>query len=173
VSASAGLKVKYFDASALVNIYVDENGSQRLREFFYSDTNFRTTWLCLAEAIGILKSKWVGNQSKDIATKIESEKYFEATRLLIINWRNRIESGDLGLVNPSFPLRVEQIAEKYDLDYSDALQLLTLKCGEYSFFVRESASVLITADKELASAAASEGIRVWNCTAGPAPAWVY
>ena len=48
--ASGGLKIKYLDASALVKLYVNENGSQQLRDFFYSDTNFRTTWLCLAEA---------------------------------------------------------------------------------------------------------------------------
>jgi predicted nucleic acid-binding protein len=173
MSTSEAIKVKYLDASALVKLYVNENGSQQIREFFNSNTNFFTTWLCLAEALGILKSKWVGPQSKDVATKIETDMYFEATRKLIINWRMRIEFDDLELIDPTVPLKVEEMAKNYNLDYSDALQLITLKYGKYSFFALESASVLITADKGLASAAASEGIRVWNCTVGPAPAWAY
>jgi hypothetical protein len=130
--------------------------------------------------MGILKSKWVGNQSKNGATKIETDKYFETTRLLIIEWRKRIELDDLELVDPSVPLKVEEMAKNYNLDYSDALQLITIKSGKYSFLsyesapnVYESALIFITADRELESAAASEGIRVWNCTAGPAPAWAY
>jgi predicted nucleic acid-binding protein len=176
MSASGGIKIKYLDASALVKLYIEENGSKQLQDFFYSNTNFRTTWLCLAEALGCLKSKWVGRQSKDTATKIETEKYFEATLKLIINWRMRIEFDDLELV--TVPLKVEEIARKYELDYSDALQLITLKSGIYSKLsyesapnVYESALVLITGDKNFATAAESEGIRVWNCTAGPAPAW--
>ncbi len=177
-SEDNGVKVRYLDASALVKLVIDEVNCHPLREFFNSNTNFFTTWLCLAEALGILKSKWIGNQSKDPATKIGTDKYFEATRRLIINWRTRIELNDLELVDPSIPLKVEEMAKKYNLDYSDALQLITIKNGKYSRFVYESAPnvyesvlVFITADKKLATAATSEDIRVWNCTAGPAPTW--
>jgi predicted nucleic acid-binding protein len=180
MSDSETSKIKYLDASALVKLYVNENGSHQLRNFFYSDTNFRTTWLCLAEALSVLKSKWVGQQSKDVATKIETDKYFEATRKLIINWRMRIEFDDLELIDPTVPLKVEEMAKNYNLDYSDALQLITIKSGKYSKLhyesapnVYESALFLITADKKLATVAESEGIRVWNCSAGPAPAWAY
>ncbi len=180
MQTSGGLKIKYLDASALVKLYIDEIGSQELREFFDSNTNFHTTWLCLAEALACLKSKWNGRQSKNIATKIDTETYFEATRKLIINWRMRIETGDLELIVPSIPLKVEEIARKYNLDYSDALQLIAIKSGKYSNLayestpgVYESALVLITGDKPLESAAKSEEIRVWNCTAGPAPQWAY
>jgi predicted nucleic acid-binding protein len=177
---SGGIKVKYLDASALVKLVIDEDDCHPLRDFFSSNTHFFTTWICLAEALGCLKSKWVGRQSKKIATKIGKDKYFEATRRLVIDWRMRIESDDLELVDPSVPLKVEQMAINYDLDYSDALQLITIKSGKHSRLACESAPnfyesalVLITADKKLASAAQSEGIRVWNCTAGPAPAWAY
>ncbi len=177
-SEDKGIKFRYLDASALVKLVIDEVNCHPLREFFNSNTHFFTTWLCLAEALGILKSKWIGNQSKEPATKIETDKYFEATRSLIINWRTRIEFYDLELVDPSVPLKVEEMAKKHGLDYSDALQLITIKSGKYSRFsygsapnIYESALVLITADKKLATAAISEGIRVWNCTAGSAPAW--
>jgi predicted nucleic acid-binding protein len=128
MNASNWCKVKYLDASALVKLYIDEDGSQQLRDYFYSNkANFRTTWLCLAEGLGILKSKWIGNQSKNVATKIETGKYVEATSSLIIEWRKRIESDDLELVDPSVPLKVAEMAKKYQLDYSDALQLITIK----------------------------------------------
>lgn len=172
-SADNGIKFKYLDASALVKLYVDEGDFQPLRDFFKKNTYFRTTWLCLAEALGVLKHK---RDNREVGI----DKYIEATCSLIINWRMRIESDDLELVDASVPLKVERMAKKYNLDYSDALQLITIKSGKYSRFVYESAPniyepalVLITADEELASAAASEGIRVWNCTAGPAPAWAY
>jgi predicted nucleic acid-binding protein len=177
---SGGIKVKYLDASALVKLVIDEDNCHPLREFFNSNTNFFATWLCLAEALGVLKSKWVGKQIKDISTKIETDKYFEATRNLIIYWRRLIELDDIELVDPSIPLKVERIARNYDLDYSDALQLITINGGRYSGIayeaspnVYESALVLITADKKLAYAATAEGIRVWNCTDGPAPEWAY
>jgi predicted nucleic acid-binding protein len=177
---SGELRIKYFDASALVKLYINEKGSQELRDFFKPVANCYTTWLCLAEALAALKSKWSGSQSKNFDTRIEIDQYIEAVVSLIINWRNRIESDDINSIDPTVPLRVKEIAEKYKLDYSDALQLWTVKNGKHSRFlvesepnVYESALVLITADKEIASAADSEGIKVWNCTTGPAPDWAY
>ena len=177
------VRYKYFDASALVKLYIKKEDNQQLRDFYYKDTNlfgtkFFTTWLCLAEALGVLKSKWSGQQSKDNSTKIETDEYLKAVFSLIIEWRNRIESDDIKSVDPSVPHQVRNIAEKYNLDYSDALQLWSIKSGRLSRFAvkvepYESALVLITADKALATAAESEGIKVWNCEAGPAPGWAY
>jgi predicted nucleic acid-binding protein len=165
--ASGAVKVKYLDANALIKLVIEEGDEQPLRDFFNSNTSFCATSLCLAEALTKLKQKWDRNQ-------INTDNYFTATRSLIIDcWGKRIEWDDLGLVDPSVHVQVEQMAGKYNLDLSDALQLTTIKSGKYSFFARGSASVLITADKKLATAATSEGIRVWNYTAGPAPAWAY
>jgi predicted nucleic acid-binding protein len=179
---SGGLKFKYLDASALVKLYIykNEKGSQRLREFFYTGTNFFTTWLCLAEALGVLKSKWSGQQSKAIDTKIETEEYLNVMCSLLIEWRTRIEFDDIKSVDPSIPLKVRRIAEKYKLDYSDALQLWAIKNGinSHALVISEqniidSALFLITSDKGLATAAKSEGIKVWNCEDEPAPGWAY
>lgn len=48
-------------------------------------------------------------------------------------------------------------------------QIVTLKKGRYRSFVGESQSLLITADADLAKAARSEGLQVWDCIneAGP------
>jgi predicted nucleic acid-binding protein len=174
------VRFKFFDASALVKLYIKKEDNQQLREFYCKGTNFFTTWLCLAEALGVLKSKWSGKQSKNNSIKIETDEYLNAVCSLIIEWRDRIESDDIKSVDPSVPLHVREFAEKYNLDYSDALQLWSIKRGRLSPFVdltkpnvHKSALILITADKGLAAAAKSEGINVWNCTTGPAPRWAY
>jgi predicted nucleic acid-binding protein len=171
--ASEGLRIKYLDASALVKLYIKEKGSQELRKFFNAGTNFLTTWLCLAEALNVLKRKW--NQDE-----IEEDRYLTAICSLIIEWRDRIESDDIKSVDPSVPLDVRRISEKHKLDYSDALQLWAIKYGTYSHSiviseqnVTDSAVFLITSDKDLATAAKSEGIKVWNCEVEPAPEWAY
>lgn len=158
-------KVRYLDASAMVKLVIEEGDSQMVREFFFGNVSFCATSLCLAEALGVLKGKWEHN-------RISDEQYFAATRRLIIDaWGKRIEVDDIGLFTPDGLASVEATAKKHSLDLSDALQLVTILRGRYSVLGPSSASVLITADKRLAAAASSEGVRVWNCIAGPAPTW--
>ncbi len=52
-----GVKAHYLDASALIMLVVDEGDCDPIRRFFASNTNFWTTPLCLAEALGVLKRK--------------------------------------------------------------------------------------------------------------------
>ncbi len=161
----AWAKTRYLDASALVKLVVDEPDCTRIRQFFNSNTNFCTTPLCLAEAISVLKRKWAGG-------KIGTDEYFAAARGLVISaWGSRIELDDAGFLNLQVHTQVEQMARKYTLDLSDALQLVTILHGRYSVLGPNSASVLITADGGLAVAASNEGIRVWNCRTDETPAW--
>jgi predicted nucleic acid-binding protein len=158
-------KAHYLDASALVKLVVDEGNCQPLRTFFNSNTSFCATSLCLSEALGVLKRKWSRKQ-------INFDEYFAGIRELIIHgWSKRVEIDDLGLLNPIVQADVELIAKKHQLDFSDALQLLTILKGRYSVLGSNSQSVLITADHKLATAASAEGIRVWNCISGPVPGW--
>ena len=162
---STSVKTRYLDASALVKILIDEGDSQPVRDFFNSNTNFCATSICFAEALGVLKGKWSHN-------RISDNEYFAATNSLIIDaWGRRIEIDDVGLLNPEVHGEVERVAKKYNMDLSDALQLVTILRGKYSVLVRDSASALITADSNLVSAAASKNVRVWNCIQGPAPVW--
>lgn len=159
------VKPYYLDASALVKLVVDEPGSQALREFFQSETNFHATALCLGEALGVLKGKWQRREITDDA-------YFAGTRRLIIDaWGKRIALNSVELIDPKIHSEVEAMAKKHTLDLSDALQLVTILKGYFSHLGPNSAPVLITADKGLAAAAIAEGIRAWNCSAGPAPVW--
>jgi hypothetical protein len=66
---------------------------------------------------------------------------------------------------------VDQMVKTHNIDVSDALQLLTILKGEHSGLIHQSASVLLTADKGLAAAAAAVGVRAWNCAVEPAPPW--
>ncbi len=59
-----------------------------------------------------------------------------------------------------------RIAEENKLDISDAFQIVTLK---HELFSGPSRPLLITADKELATVAQAEGLRVWNLLQEEAP----
>ena len=59
------VKFHYLDASALIKLVVDEGDCGPFRSFFNSNTNFCTTPLCLAEALGSLKRKWTRRTEKD------------------------------------------------------------------------------------------------------------
>jgi predicted nucleic acid-binding protein len=158
-------RAHYLDASALVKLVADEPHSNAVREFFQSNTNFHATALCLGEALGVLKGKWQRREITDAT-------YFEATRRLIIDaWGKRIGLDSVEMLDPKIHADVEAMARKHALDLSDALQLVTILKGRFSMLGPNSASVLITADKGLATAAAAEGVRAWNCSAGPAPTW--
>jgi len=159
-------KARYLDASALVKLYVVEPHSDVVRAFMNAHPKpFNTTSLCFAEALNVLKRKWL---KKELTT----DAYLKAThRLTVAAWGKEIELQNYGLVDPFVHNDVERIVQAHNIDVSDALQLLTLLKGRHSVLVRESASVLITADTGLATAAAAEGVRVWNCAAGPAPSW--
>ncbi len=158
-------KVRYLDASALVKLVIDEGDHENVRQFFNSNVSFAATSLCLAEALGVIKGKWIHGHISD-------QHYFVATRQLVIDaWSKRIEVNEIDLVSPQGINAVEALAKKHALDLSDALQLETILRGKYSHLGPNSASVLITADAKLARAADAEGIHVWNCIKSSPPDW--
>ena len=158
-------KTRYLDSSAIVKIFIDEGDSLPIRNFYNSNCNFCATSLCVFEALGVLKGKWQHN-------RISDQQYFEATKKLIIDaWGKKIEIDDVGIINPQVQVEVEKISKKYLLDLSDGLQIVTILKGKYSVLGPNSASILITADTRLASAAEAEGIRVWNCIVNEVPKW--
>lgn len=66
-------------------------------------------------------------------------------------------------------IRAETLAQKYEVDLSDALQIITVKHGRFKNWACESKTVLATRDGRLANAAEQEGLRVWNCLKSPKP----
>ena len=151
--------VSYLDASAAVKLVLREPGFGNLRKYLHLRGSLITT-LCFAEALGVLKRKWLHHQLSD-------EQYLGRCYLLVHGCRITLE--DTGLEDQQTFMKASQIARKHKLDLSDALQLLTVKYGKFRHLVAESKTLLITADRDLASAAEAEGLRVWNCETEPTP----
>lgn len=159
------VKVRYLDASAIVKIFFQEDGSDLIRDYYYSNAGFFSTSLCLTEALSVLKAKWKYEH-------IQESEYFEATeRLLVDAWSGKLEIDEVALLSVGGINTVKTIGKKYSLDWSDALQIITIKKGKYSHFSGESQSILITADNGLAIAATEEGIPTWNCIKETMPEW--
>jgi predicted nucleic acid-binding protein len=157
-------RVDFFDASALAKVYCDEPCSDIVREYFYSRASKYTTPFCFYEALNVLKGKW---KYKNILTL---EQYVSAAFQLTA-WYGassaRVE--DLDFTDPLTFSRAKDIATRYQLDLSDAFQIMSVKAGYFSVLVNESATTLVTADDDLAKAARAEGLKVWNVILEPAP----
>lgn len=64
---------------------------------------------------------------------------------------------------------VEKISKSYSLDLADAFQIVTMKKGFPAILQGDSKTIFITGDKDLANAARSENLRVWNCMSEEEP----
>ena len=153
-----------FDASALVKLYVDELGSDALRQYFQSHPNKYTTPFCYFETLTLLKVMYF---CRKILT---ADEYHNATFDLTA-WFGAFSENlpDIKLTEPHVLHEAQNLAKKYSLDLSDAFQILSLKIGYYSPFVGGSQTVLLTADNNLATAARGESLRVWNLLSEPPP----
>ena len=154
-----------FDASALVKVYVEEVGSDIVREYFHNNAPTRyTTPFCYYETLNVLKVKWL---YRNEITKEQYKRYgFELTA-----WFSSISKRipDLDFMNLAVFKDAESIAERNSLDYSDAFQILSVKNGHFSGLVNDSATILVTADDKLVKAARNEGIKAWYVLGEPQP----
>ena len=154
-------KKHYLDASAAVKLVVEESASELIRAYFRSHVNkgfeFYMTSLCFAEALGVLKVKY------KYRNEIDREAYTGACgQLIALLAIEDIQLDELPLTELEVYLKTKQMVLTHDIDFLDAIQLITVKHGEWSPLVGESQSMLITADDDLAEAARNEGLRVWN-----------
>lgn len=160
----ATIRTHYLDASAIVKLLVKEDGSERLNAYCDNHSNFRTTSLCVAEALGVLKVKHRRNE-------IDQESYFAASEILAgwISTLGGLEIENISISDRSVFHEIEQLCKKHSLDLSDGLQIFTLKKGFLSGLRGDSEPILITADAALANAVRAEGGRVWNVLDEPEP----
>jgi len=152
------IRTHYLDASVIVKLLVKEDGSERLKSYSEEHANFRTTTLCVGEALGVLKVKHF------YRNEIDKEAYFCASEILAgwISKSGGLEIEEINLAQRDVFSEVEALCKKYTLDLSDGLQIFILKRGFYSSLQGDSAPILITADNELANAAKKEGGQVWH-----------
>jgi predicted nucleic acid-binding protein len=158
-------RADFFDASALVKVVTTEPGSDVVREYFYSRPTKYTTSFCFYEALNVLKGKW------KYRNELTVDEYYEAARHLTAwhgAWSKEVNDPDFS--DPIIFADTRRLTERFQLDLSDAFQIMSVKYGYFSVLVNDSATVLVTADNELAAAAKSEGLRVWNVLLEPPPA---
>jgi predicted nucleic acid-binding protein len=161
------IKVHYFDASALVKLVADdadeEPGRNVLRKYHNEHAHpGYTTSFCIAEAFGAFKLKF-------LRKKISEKEYVSYVRNFIRVTGNTFQIDEVPILEPIVISEAERLIAKHKIDFVDCFQIVTIMQGRFRIFVGDSQSILITADRELASAARSEGARVWECTSEPAP----
>ena len=154
----------YLDASALVKLIVDEPGAKSLRKYFNSTPNACATLISFVEALGVLKRKWY--------CKWDDPDYHNAVeRLLIMIYGGKPKVDNITLSDPSTFKSVSKIAEKYNIDFADALQLFAIMKGKYSPFTSGSKTRFISADRGLVRAARGEKINTWLCSRDEKENW--
>jgi predicted nucleic acid-binding protein len=161
-------RIHYLDTSVLVTLLVKEEGSDIIEEYMsreYTST-FKTTSLCFGEALGVLKSKYVGRNRRD---HIDLETYLTGADEL----RAYVEGGRINLVNAGINdnevfAQVEEIVRHHCLDVVDATLIVSVQGDHFSRFP-DAKPMLITADEGLAKAARAEKLRVWDCIREKAP----
>lgn len=146
------IRTHYLDASAIVKLLIDEEGSDAVRSYLGPHATWVTTSLCFAETLGVLKAKQVHKH-------ISMEKYLGACEELMAHIRGQtITIEDVGLTERAVFDEVEVLCERHALDLSDGCQLLTLRNGRLSRLEGDSRPILVTADKKLAKAARRDAL---------------
>ncbi|HLB74274.1 MAG TPA: type II toxin-antitoxin system VapC family toxin [Sedimentisphaerales bacterium] len=149
------IKSFFLDASAIVKLLIDEKHSDLVRNYFDDPYSLLfTTNFCFFESLSVLKREWC----KD---KISTNRYRDCCRLLFAYIEeHRIQIKEYPLEDLHDFGKLDELVDKYKIDISDALQLLSIKETSLSTLAGESEITLITADKDLATAAREEGVKV-------------
>ena len=149
------IKNVYFDASAIVKLLIKDGSIASIDDARTMFNGYgvvsRTTMICFAEALGVLKRKRFFPGGGVALTALQySGAIFEAYCMI----------GKGGLLQLD-PMEIEfatldnsdTISTKYEIDHSDALQIASIKEWPIDTY-------LCTADQGLADAADAEGIKV-------------
>jgi predicted nucleic acid-binding protein len=146
----------YIDASALIKYLKYEDGSEQIVEFINNNVNLCVTSICMSEALGALKAQSYNKQDPG---------YYPAVKkfmMLLFNGKFEIEDSNFHSNYDLIEL-IDDYSNKFQLDFSDAMQLVTIQHGKYSFLGPNSNSVFVSADKKLIKSARSLGIQTWDC----------
>ena len=153
------LRFFWLDTSALVKIFIEEEGSAEIKKVFkdFHQNIFYTTEFCVYEYYNVLKRKYLHNQLIDEETYLRSIFILSTyLKLGTIRYNDTKDSFE------SIFLQTRKIVKKYSLDYSDAIQFVLIQKGLLETLAGESRPVLITSDKGMIRAAELENIIYWN-----------
>jgi predicted nucleic acid-binding protein len=146
-----------------VKLYIDEPGSEVLRQYWNAQATRYTTPFCLYETLGILKR----HMAKGRMTKAEYLKH--ATHAVSYFRATQRQMRDIEFTEHEFFREARELVEQTDLDLSDAFQLLSLQIGFFRHLDGGSKTLLVTADEKLAEVARSRKLPVWDCVREPMP----
>ncbi len=154
---STAIRTNCFDASALMKLYVQEDGSDELRTYWNSEPTKFTTSLCFYETPTLLKVCHFYRKILDV------EAYKNAT-LDLCSWYEAVSKNipELNFLSPEVFFAAQRTAEKHNIDLSDAFQIHTVKEGFFSNLSADYRTILVSADRDLVKAARAEGLRVWS-----------
>ena len=150
----------WLDASALVKLVHQETGSKHVRRVVGRESWFETTWLCVAEAYGVLKR--LLNKGRiapnDYHKKLSTlRSWIDSGRITV-----RLEWLLPGKKGPDKTIFVREFAKKHGLDFSDAIQFFELTQGAISAVAGKSVPVVVSSDRKLLAAARKLGHKVWD-----------
>jgi len=152
----------FFDASAIVKMVVAEPGSRKVMRLLDECGIAHTSWMLVAEALGVLKRK-----RTTPAPGLTNDQYGRAVYALFAHLREHnldpmdvtIDNGRAVLITHEEEL-FHRLPRFPDLDVADLLQLAIIKESYLGAFGGDSQARLATADIKLGKAAESEGIPV-------------
>lgn len=156
----------YLDTSALIKLFLDEQGSDVIRRYVSEPRAFFTSSLCLGETLGVLKAK---NRRGEIRDDVY---YHFCSDFMARVSQGLIKVEDVGITKWEIFSEVLSVAKVSLLDVSDAFLIVTLKRGFFAKFADPSKPLFITADEKLASVARAQQLNVWDCLRERAPSSV-
>ena len=145
----------FLDTSALVRLVCDEPGSKALKKLMRgAGAKPLTSWVLIAEALGVLKRKW------QCEKKLDDTAYLDAVQELLMNiTMDYIHPVDLQILNgearlKTYEVQIGDVRGRYpELDATDALQFIAIEEGMLS----PHKPTLVSADRKLLAAARKEG----------------
>lgn len=139
----------YFDASVLAKLFIDEHESTKYREIFFKYPVRYVTTLCLMETLSVIKCR--------LLNKNKTKEYLGAvTDLMSLIKDSNIEVDDLNISSNEITNLAINIIEKHDIDFSDAIQIISIK--KSSLRKHNIKCYLVSTDKNLIEAARIYGI---------------
>ena len=152
----------FFDTSAIVKLFLNEPGSATAYQIFSTSKPIYTSWVLVAEALGVLKRAWLEKRISDGQYQGDVLMLFAHIReggLQLIDVGE--DYGSVGLA--TYELELIDAAKKHPdlkLDAADALQFAAIDRSFVSTFAGGSEIQVVTADKKLADAFERENRRV-------------
>ena len=151
----------FFDASAVIKIFVAEPGSERVNKIMGSIDPIFSSWVILAEVLGVLKRKYLIDKNLSDAEYSQAiDRFFKMIKSRKIRVLDLTEeNGEPAL--STFTGDIATIRKQYPyLDAADALQIAAMDNSILKLLQKNGSTFFVTADNKLGKAAEEKGYEV-------------